>query len=107
MPQNNKRDGNKISLFENNSDNPKAPEFSAIIEIGGKKYRAGLWHMRSKAGNDYWFGGVEEDDGKYSGKGGSGRGSSRGNRSRQEPQEEKSSVNNVPDLEDLDDDLPF
>jgi hypothetical protein len=44
---------NEVTLWKNDSDNPKAPAYKGKGLIDGKEKAASLWHNTSKAGNVY------------------------------------------------------
>ena len=54
---------NRIAIFQNDKgDNPKRPDYRAMIEIDGRKYTASLWHSESKNGNKYIGGPIDAVD---------------------------------------------
>jgi hypothetical protein len=44
---------NEVTLWKNDSDNPKAPAYKGKGLIDGKEKAASLWHNTSKAGKVY------------------------------------------------------
>ena len=44
---------NEVTLWKNESDNPKAPAYKGKGLIAGKEKAASLWHNTSKAGKVY------------------------------------------------------
>ena len=44
---------NEVTLWKNESDNPKAPAYKGKGLIDGKEKAASLWHNTSKAGKVY------------------------------------------------------
>jgi len=50
-------------LFENDKgDNPKRPDFTGEVTVGGKKYRMASWRETSKAGKQFLSISLSVDD---------------------------------------------
>jgi len=53
----------QIAVFDNNSDNPKAPQQNVVVTFpNGEKLEGGLWERTSKAGNPYRSGFLRKKD---------------------------------------------
>ena len=50
--------GDSAIMFENASDNPKAPLYRVFITIEGRRYEAGLWVKNGQKG-EFWAGEVK------------------------------------------------